>query len=92
VPFGGLVAVLTTGGTGGVTSIVNCSTASGDTPFIAVTVKVKEPIALGMPANTHCAGLLGIAFSAKPGGKVPAVTDTVIGSGLPVTVKVWVKG
>ena len=48
--------------------------------FVAVTVKVKLPAAVGVPESTPA------ALTVSPGGKVPAVCATV-GSGEPPRVK-----
>lgn len=54
-------------------AILNSFVASGDTPLDAVTVKVEVPVAVGVPEITP-------AFKLKPAGRLPAVTDHVMGT------------
>jgi hypothetical protein len=64
--------------------IVNCLVAFGLTPLLTPTVKVDEPIVVGVPV---IAPVLELRF--KPAGRFPAVTVQVKIAGLPVACRVW---
>ena len=53
--------------------MVNCFDAMPPPSSVAVTVKVAEPVAVGVPLMTPV-----LASSAKPAGRLPSVTLHVI--------------
>ena len=72
VPFGGAELVIAGATLAAAILIEKFCVASGEAPFVAVTVPVKRPDAEGVPEMTP-AGL-----RVKPLGRLPAVTEYVI--------------
>jgi len=68
------------------TVIVYVAVASGAVPLLAVTVKVNDPLVVGVPEITSV-----FASSWRPAGSEPVVTVNV-GAGVPVAVIVYVYG
>src|SRR4051794_36049608 len=70
-----------------VTTIVRAGVvASGETPFVAVTVKVNVPGEVGVPASVP-----SVAVRLSPGGRAPEASAK-LGAGSPSAVNWYVYG
>ena len=63
--------------------VIDGVTASGLTPFVAVTVNVAGPAAVGVPERTPV-----VLFRLNPAGRAPEDTRNV-GAGLPDAANVY---
>jgi hypothetical protein len=78
--FAGAVGAVVSGFT---VIVIDGVTASGLTPFVAVTVNVAGPAAVGVPERTPV-----VAFKLNPAGRAPEDTRNV-GAGLPDAANVY---